>query len=141
MTHLAMMLFDDTPPAGLWRFLSIAAVSLFVIFIPTLHWIDARRKEREAFYRAETLRRITESSGEGAKAAMEMLREEGHQKRITRRERIKAGGVINIAVGLGLIIFLRSLGGADSPYLAGLIPAFIGVAMLIYVYFLAGSIE
>jgi len=46
---------------GMWAFLSIGAVSLFVIFIPTVTWIDKRSKEREAFYKAETLRRITEA--------------------------------------------------------------------------------
>jgi hypothetical protein len=36
--------------------------------------MDSRRKEREAFYKAETFRRVAEASGEGAKAALEMLR-------------------------------------------------------------------
>jgi len=143
MTHLALMVFHDFPPGpGLWLFLSIGAVSLFVVFIPTVHYLDTRRKEREAFYKAETLRRITESSGEGAKAALEMLREEARRERITRREGLKIGGLINIGVGLALVIFLRALlGGGNTPYLCGLIPGFIGVAMLIYVYFMAGPIE
>lgn len=42
-----------------------------------------------------------------------------------------------------LAIFLRVLIGSenDSPYLCGLIPGLIGVAMLIYVYFLAAPVE
>lgn len=145
MTNLAFMLFNgilDMPGGiGLWMFLSIGAVSLFVVFIPTLHWIDSRRKEREAFYKAETLRRITESSADGAKAAAEMLREEARREAIKTREGVKIGGLINIGVGLGLIIFLRALLGQHSAYLCGLIPGLIGVAMLIYVYFLAGPFE
>jgi len=141
MTHLAMTLFNnDFPPGpGLWLFLSIGAVSLFVVFIPTVHYLDTRRKEREAFYKAETLRRVTESSGEGAKAALEMMREEAHRDRLRRRESTKVGGLINIGVGLGLVIFLHSVGGAG--YLCGLIPGFIGVAMLIYVFFMAAPVE
>ncbi len=62
---------------------------------------------------------------------------------------MKIGGLINIGVGVGLIIFLRVLlgpggvanGGAGSAYLCGLIPGFIGVAMLMYVYVLAAPIE
>ena len=46
---------------GLWLFLSIGAVCLFVIFIPLVAWIDNRRKEREAFYKADTMRRIAEA--------------------------------------------------------------------------------
>ena len=75
MTNLAMMLFDIDPMPGgfgLWMFLSIGAVALFVVFIPVTTWIDSQRKEREAFYKAETVRRLTESSGEGAKAAIEL---------------------------------------------------------------------
>ncbi|MGH9562711.1 MAG: hypothetical protein ACRD3S_14765 [Terracidiphilus sp.] len=150
MTHLAYMLFNDFPPGmGLWIFLSIGAISLFGIFIPAVHYLDTRRKEREAFYKAETLRRITESSADGAKAAMEMMREEARGKLIKMHEGLKVGGLINIGVGVGLIIFLRVLlgpggvnsGGAGSAYLCGLIPGFIGVAMLVYVYMLAAPIE
>ena len=142
MTHLALMLFNDFPPGpGLWLFLSIGAVSLFVVFIPTVHYLDTRRKEREAFYKAETLRRVTESSGEGAKVALEMMREEAHRDRIRKREGLKIGGLVNVAVGAGTIIFLRVMMGPNSAYLAGLIPGFIGVAMLIYVYFMAGPVE
>jgi hypothetical protein len=145
MTYVAMTMFNNNfpPGPGLWLFLSIGAVSLFVVFIPTVHYLDTRRKEREAFYKAETLRRVTESSGEGAKAALEMMRDEARRERITKREGLKIGGLICIGVGVALIIFLRVLigGGSDSPYLCGLIPAFVGVAMLVYVYFMAGPIE
>jgi len=144
MTHLAMMLLKDFPAsAGLWMFLSIGAIALFVVFIPTVHYLDTRRKEREAFYKAETLRRITESSSEGAKTAVDLLREEERRDARKTREGLKIGGLICIGVGVGLVIFLRVLigGGAESPYLCGLIPGFIGVAMLVYVYFLAAPIE
>jgi len=142
MAHLAFMMFGD-PGFGLWMFLSIGAVALFAVFIPLVSWIDSRRKEREAFYKAETLRRLSESSSDGAKMALEMLREEARREEIKKREGLKIGGVINLGVGVGLVIFLRVLigGGHDSPYLCGLIPGFIGVAMLIYVYFLAAPIE
>ena len=123
---------------GLFAFLSIGAISLFGIFIPTVTWIDSRRKEREAFYKAETFRRMAESSGEGAKAAVEMLREEEKIKQVKVREGLKMAGLINVATGLGLTIFLHGLlRGSGSVYLCGLIPGFIGLAMLVYVYFLA----
>jgi hypothetical protein len=140
MAHLALSLFDGIPESmGLWIFLSVGAVCLFVVFIPLVSWIDSRRKEREAFYKAETMRRLAESSGEGAKAAMEVLREEERIKLVKTREGMKIGGVINIGVGIGLSVLLYSLTGhdRDTPYLVGLIPGLIGVGMLIYVYILA----
>ena len=142
MNYLAMV-FDGIPESfGLWMFLSIGAVSLFVVFIPLVSWIDSRRKEREAFYKADSLRRLAEAPGEGAKVALEMLREEERLKRIKAREGLKVGGLINIGVGIGLTIMLYSLiGTKDSPYLVGLIPALIGVAMLVYVYVLAAPLD
>jgi hypothetical protein len=140
MTSLALSVFDN-PAAGLWIFLSIGAVSLFVVFIPLTSWIDSQRKEREAFYKAETFRRLAESSGDSAKAAIELLREQTRQELIKRREGMKIGGVINICVGAALVIFLWALVGHEPVYLCGLIPGFIGAGMLVYVFFLAAPIE
>ncbi len=144
MTHLALAILQEPPEInnmGMWLFLSISAVALFVVFIPLITYIDNRRKEREAFYKAETLRRVAESSNEGAKTAFELIRTESRTERLKGREGMKVGGLINIGVGVGLLIFLRSLMGHGSPWLVGLIPGFIGVAMLVYVYFLAAPIE
>jgi hypothetical protein len=142
MNYLAMLHFGgeevfDHPDFGLWMFLSIGAVALFVVFIPLVSWIEGRRKEREAFYKADTIRRLAESSGEGAKAAIELLKEEDRQKQVKTLEGMKIGGVINLAVGVALLIFLRALIGNEPVYLCGLIPGFIGVAMLSYAFFLA----
>ena len=146
MMHLAISLLggaEEVSNMGLWLFLSVGAVSLFVVFIPLVSWINTRKEEREAFYKAETLRRITESTGEGARMAVELLREQDRGKRIQAREGVKIGGLINIAVGVALVIFLRVLLGSHSgsPFLCGLIPGLIGVAMLAYVYFFASPIE
>ena len=143
MTNLALHYLFGPETAvfanyGMWLFLSVGAIVLFGIFIPTITWIDSRRKEREAFYKAETFRRVAESSGEGAKAAIQMLREEELIKQVKIREGLKIGGLINLGVGIALIIFLRALLPASTPvYLCGLIPGFIGAAMIVYVYFMA----
>jgi hypothetical protein len=138
MTNLAMFMFpSDASGFGLWMFLSIGAVALFVVFIPLTSWIDSQRKEREAFYKAETFRRLAESSGEGAKAAIELLREQDRMERTKKREGMKIGGLINLAVGAALMIFLRALVGDEPVYLCGLIPGFIGVALLTYALLLA----
>lgn len=146
MTELAFSLLrsiDFNGPFGLWMFLSIGAVALFAVFIPMVTYFDSRRKEREAFYKAETLRRLTEASGEGAKAALELLHEEERLKALRSLEGFKIGGLVNIAVGVGLLIFLRMMlgGGPGSPYLCGLIPLFIGAALLAYGLFMAPNSE
>jgi uncharacterized membrane protein len=110
-------------------------------FLTIGKWISSKRREREAFYRSETLRRITEASSEGAKAAIELMREDERLKRIKGRESIKIGGIINLGVGVALMIFLRMLTGATGVYLCGLIPGLIGVALLVYIYFLAAPVE
>lgn len=127
---------------GLWFFLSVGAVSLFAVFIPLVSWIEGRRKEREAFYKADTMRRIVEASGEGAKIALELMREEERIRRTKAREGLKIGGLMNLAVGLGLGILLFGLVGGDTKvYLVGAIPGLIGVAMLTYVFVLADSVQ
>jgi hypothetical protein len=146
MTHLAIALFGSNEifgSFGMWAFLSVGAISLFGIFIPTVTWLDSRRKEREAFYKAETFRRLTESSTEGAKAAVEMLRQESRLERQKRREGMKLGGLICVAVGAAMVIFLRVqiIRDPSAPYLVGLIPVFVGLALLVYVYFMSAPAE
>ena len=117
----------------------IAIIAVVFAFTGVVHWVDSSRKEREAFYRAETLKRIAEAPGEGAKAAVDLMREDQRIKRIKAREGLKIAGLINIGVGIGLFIFLRALVGVNVS-LCGLIPGLIGVAMLVYVYLLASPL-
>ena len=139
MTDLALHLFEiqNSPAFGLWMFLSVGAVAMFGIFIPVTAWIEGQRKEREAFYRAETVRRLTEASGEGARAAVELLREQDRIERGKRHEGLKIAGLVNVSVGLALIVFLHMLLPYQAVYMCGLIPAFIGMAFLVYVFFMA----
>jgi len=117
----------------------VAIVSMFT-FISIAIWIGNRRKERDAFYKSETLRRITEAQGEGPRAALELLREEERLQTIKRREGLKIGGVVNLAVGIGLVILLRAL-ISWSVASCGLIPILMGVGLLVYVYLLAAPLE
>ncbi len=120
-------------------FLSVAAASLFT-FVAVASWAEARRREREAFYRSETLKKVAESQG-GA-AVMELIRDEHKLAAARRRDGLKLGGLINIAVGIGLAVFLRFVGFVEIPesvFLVGLIPLLIGAALLAHVYLLAGT--
>jgi hypothetical protein len=84
---------------------------------------------------------MAEASGEGAKAAVELLREEERIKASKTHEGLKIGGLVNLAVGVGLMIFLRALVGNEPVYLVGLIPGLIGVALLAYALFMAPKVE
>ncbi len=143
MTNLAFHLFDAAEPGGfgLWMFLSIGAVALFVVFIPVTSWIDSQRREREAFYKAETFRRLAESSNDSAKAALDLLREQSRMERLKKREGVKIGGLVNIGVGVALMIFLHALVKDEPVYLCGLIPGLIGVALLTYGLVLAPKVD
>ena len=125
----------------LFMFPLVIIVVVFA-FTGVVHWVDSQRKEREAYYRADTLKRMSEVPGDGAKAAFDLLREQDRLKRINAREGMKLGGLITVGVGAGLCIFLHVVAGgaSGSPWLVGLIPGFVGVAMLIYVYILADPI-
>lgn len=146
MAHLALAFIDASEifqgNTAMWLFLAVGAIALFGIFLPITSSFEARRKEREAFYRAETIRRLAEASGEGAKSAIEMLREDERLKEVKKLEGLKIGGVVNIGVGIGLTCLLWSLAGRDgSPYMVGLIPGLIGVGLLVYVYLLAAPVD
>jgi hypothetical protein len=110
-------------------FLSAGAVALFS-FIGVTTWSDNRRREREAFYKSETMKRIVEAD---PSLAVGMLRDE----RRRQLEGLKLGGLVTLAVGIAVVIFLKAVGPEAPAFLIGLIPAFIGIALLVYVYLLA----
>lgn len=120
-------------------FIPIVSVICVFTFISIASWADARRKEREAYYKSETLKKIAESQGLGATSALELMREE---ERITvRRQRQgqRMGGLVAVAVGIALIPFLWFVLDPEDKAvaLAGLFPLLIGAAMLFYSYVLA----
>lgn len=117
-------------------FLSIGAISVFS-FVAVASWSDARRREREAYYKSETLKKIAETQGAGGSTALEFLREEERNVMRRRREGTKLGGLITAAVGIGLMVFLRAEERSEPAYLLGLVPLLVGAALLTYVYLLA----
>ncbi len=114
----------------------VGSIALFS-FLGVAAWSAARRKEREAYYKSETLKKLSESSGEAAKSALELMREEERNFVKRRNEGLKIGGLVTAATGIGLMVFLRGLVRDEPVYLVGLIPLLIGVALLAYPLFLA----
>lgn len=126
------------PEVMIFIFLAVGAIALFS-FLSVNSYVDARRKERDAYYKNETVRRLTESQGAGAEAAIGLLREEDRLWARRRLEGIKVGGLATIAVGIGLMIFLGIAVEDNHPLgvAIGAIPFFVGAALLVYAYRLA----
>jgi hypothetical protein len=118
----------------------VGSIALFS-FLAVNGWADARRKEREAYYRNETLKKIAESSGEAARSTLELMREQEKNFVKRRLEGLKIGGLVTTATGIGVMALLRGLVHDDPVYLAGLIPFLIGVALLVYPFLLAPKVE
>jgi hypothetical protein len=115
----------------------VGSIALFS-FLAVTTWSEARRKEREAYYRAETLKKIAESSGEAARSTLELMREQEKNAVRRRLEGLKIGGLVTTAVGIGVMALLHGIANEDGPvYLAGLIPFLIGLALLAYPFLLA----
>jgi len=117
------------PLLPMFVFVSVAAIALFS-FLAVSSWADARRKEREAFYKADMVKKIAESPETGGASALELFREQQRYAELRKREGLRIGGLINVATGIALMIFLRALMPGTPIYLCGLIPLFIGVALL-----------
>lgn len=118
---LPLALFLAVAASGMWAFIAVAT------------WSDNRRKEREAYYRHETMKKIAEMPAE---SGLMLLRETERYSARARRETMKAAGLITSAVGVGLMIFLRAMESREPAYLVGLIPLLVGLAMLLHSYFL-----
>ena len=143
------LLLADGPDAlhsiaagGLFLFLSVLMICIFS-FVSIAVWSEARRKEREAYYKAEMVRRIAEAGGESAKYLVEMMREDerlpfdrvwAEQKRL---EGMKLGGLITMAVGVALACLIWGTSHAPGSAAVGLIPGLVGFVLFVYAQFLA----
>jgi hypothetical protein len=123
------------PEVMVFVFLAVSAIALFS-FLSVNSYIDGRRKERDAYYKNETVRRLTESQGAGADAAISLLREEDRLHARRRIEAVKLGGLVTTAVGLGVMVFL-GIADSDNHLIGvtiGMIPSLVGLALLLYAY-------
>jgi uncharacterized membrane protein YeaQ/YmgE (transglycosylase-associated protein family) len=114
----------------------VGSIAMFG-FLAVAWWVEARRREREAFYRSEVLKKLAEAGTEGSSAALEMFREQQRSVASNRLETQRLGGLVLAAVGVGLMALLRGVATNESAWLSGLIPALVGAVVLIYSYGLA----
>jgi hypothetical protein len=119
---LPIALFLAVAASGMWAFIAVAS------------WADIRRREREAYCRHETMKKISEMPGE---SGLVLLREDERNTARRRRENIKLGRLITSAIGVGFMIFLGAVDTQKAAYLVGLIALLVGFALLAYSYVLA----
>jgi Domain of unknown function (DUF6249) len=115
--------------AAFWLMIAVLGTALFA-FISVVVWIESRQKERETHYRDEMSRRIAEAGDSGP--ILEYVRENAQADAAQVRMKARVAGLINMAVGVGLMIFLNALVAGAPVYLVGLIPLLIGVVLLIF---------
>jgi Na+-transporting methylmalonyl-CoA/oxaloacetate decarboxylase gamma subunit len=120
-------------PFSVFMFLSVGAVALYS-FLAVASWSSSRQKERESYYKNEMLKKMAESSSEGATAVTTLLREEARATSLRRRAGLRIGGLVTAAVGISLLIFLRALVRDQPIYLCGLIPLLVGFALYVSSY-------
>ena len=119
---------------GLFLFLSVGAASLFS-FIAITVWAGERRKEREAFYHAEVLKKIAELPESGP-AAQEYLRERQRLADRNLRGGLRLAGLIVTAAGMGLFSLFNAFHDGP-PREVGMIPLLVGLAIFVYGQFMA----
>jgi len=115
-------------PAAFWFMVAVAIAAVFG-FISVVVWIQARADERESLYRSETVKKIADSGN--SDAALEYLRDVERADAAEARGNARIGGLVTIAIGVALMIFLYHLIPGTAVYLVGLIPLLVGVALLI----------
>ena len=119
--------------AAMFLFLAAAVVAVFA-FCSIVVWVSTPAGERQARDRLALLKTLAEHPGENAAQILELLRTED-EKRTARREREEksgyiVGGLIVMAVGLGLGTMLAILDNRGGGWSVGLIPFLIGCVLL-----------
>jgi len=118
----------------------VPGISIVAVFgwLAVHEWVESRRKEREEFYRSETMRRFSESNQPDM--LTRFLAEEKaarHERRVQQRETLRLAGLVTMMAGIGVGVMVAGIAPQERYYLFGLLPVLVGMALLIYVYLLA----
>jgi hypothetical protein len=120
------------PNAAMFIFLAAGAVGLFA-FLSVAVWAGTQAQERKAHDRFALLKAIAEQPSENARLVLEHLREEEQRER-ARREREERrgfliGGLVTIAVGVGMSVMLVAMKAAPGVWSLGLFLFLIGAVL------------
>ena len=117
---------------GRFLFLAAGAVGLFA-FLSAAAWAAAQFGYRKARDRYALLRALAEMPGDNAARVLEMVRSDEERERRRKEEEERRGhligGLVCIAVGVGLMIMLAAV-AEGGTWTVGLIPFLVGVVIL-----------
>jgi Flp pilus assembly protein TadB len=123
---------------ALFYFVATTTVAVFA-FLSVAHWVSARTKERIARERYMLLRKVADQPTETARLVLDKLREDdARQEERARQREAKArrderlGGLIMLAIGLGLSIFLYAVAPEAGVWTIGIMIVLIGIVMLAF---------
>src|SRR5687767_11785452 len=103
-------------------------------FVAVIMWLGFRMKEREDYYRTETVKKIAEHGT--STAALDYLRESDRIARQRLQGGLRLGGIVTVAVGIGLMVSLQAIIEGTSIYLVAIIPLLVGAALFFYAQFM-----
>jgi hypothetical protein len=112
-----------------------------IIWLGFVIWTGDKRKEREAFYRNELLKKIVDSPAGSTQSVLDMMHQQEREAQIRKREGLKLAGIILIAAGIGLGTFLALIEKEDPVWAVGLLFLLVGIALFSYVTFMAPRVE
>jgi hypothetical protein len=114
--------------------LAFTGVLLMIVFafVSVVIWTEARRKEREALYKSELLKKLAETPGPGADAVLGNLREEEERKRERRRGILSLGGLLLAALGLAVLVghWVTPDTRDDGIWALCFVPLFLGAVLV-----------
>jgi Flp pilus assembly protein TadB len=123
---------------ALFYFVATATVAVFA-FLSLAHWVSSRTKERIARERYALLRKVAEQPSETARLVLDKLREDdARQEERARKREAKTrrderlGGVMMLAIGVGLSIFLYAVAPEAGVWTIGIMIMLIGLVMLAF---------
>lgn len=114
--------------SAFWFMVAVTGTALFT-FISFIVWVESRRKEREQHYRDEMARKLAEAGNSGP--VLDYVNANARADAAQVRLKARVAGLVTVAVGVGLMIFLHQLVPGTAVYLVGLIPLLVGVVLLI----------
>jgi hypothetical protein len=113
-------------------FLAAGAVGLFT-FLSAAAWASSQFSYRKARDRYALLKSLAELPGDNAARILDMLRADEERARRRREDEERRGhlmgGLVTMAVGVGLVIMLRIVSD-DQAWAVGLIPLLVGAVVL-----------
>ncbi len=111
----------------------VALIAVFT-FVSIASWAERYAREREAFYRADVLKKVADATGDGAQRVIELLQDEARRAERERVEGLRLGGLVTTCVGIGLGAMLGLLVPGGALWSIGLIPLLVGLALLVHAY-------